>query len=128
MEKNENCTTLVLGASENPDRTSYTAIEKLRQNGIKTYALGIRPGKVSDVAFITDPGEIPAFDILTLYINPGNQTEYESWICEKWKPRKVVFNPGSENPVLAFKAASAGIKVEYACTLILLSLGKYCNQ
>jgi len=122
----EDYSTLVLGASLKPERASNQAIHRLRAGNYKTIALGLRPGTVADVEIETDPGVVtPPFDTLTLYLNPKRQAEFEQQILEVWKPRRIIFNPGTENPAFIEKAHAAGIKTEVACTLVLLSLGKF---
>ncbi len=117
-------TTLVIGASENPNRYSNMAIKMLRKHDYPVKALGLREGKVLDVE-IKKPGfEFKDIDTVTLYVGPQNQPAYYDYILNL-KPRRVIFNPGTEN--LAFEKAltNAGIETEQACTLVLLSTGAY---
>lgn len=122
MEHNKK--TLVLGASENPDRYSYRAIKKLQAHGYEVAAIGNRKGKVDEVEILT--GEVPFQDIhtVTLYLNPTNQKPYYDYI-RSLKPKRVIFNPGAENEELERKLAQTGTNTLEACTLVMLSTGQY---
>lgn len=115
--------TLVVGASPNPARYGYIAVSRLRQYGHPVYAFGIRKGTIVDVS-ITDQWPKEVFDTVTLYLNPQVQKEYYDRILSL-KPKRVIFNPGTENPEFYGKLESAGIEVEVACTLVMLSLENY---
>ena len=118
-------TTLVLGASLKTERYSNKAIRKLRANNIPTLAVGLRPGTVADVEINTDIKAIPQpIDTVTLYINPKRQEEFYDAIIAL-KPRRVIFNPGSENYDFMRILNEEGIESEAACTLVLLSMDSY---
>jgi uncharacterized protein len=117
--------TLVIGASTNPERYSFKAITSLRLHKKDVVALGLKAGKVADVDFVTSTSDIAAtIDTVTLYINPKLQEPYQQFILDL-KPRRVIFNPGTENPVFADLLAQADIKPIEACTLVMLSIGTY---
>lgn len=117
-------TTLVIGASENPDRYSNMAIKMLRRYDFPVCAIGLREGKVLDVE-IKKPGyKIENIDTVTLYVGPQNQAIYYDYILDL-KPRRVIFNPGTENSAFEQALNNAGIETEEACTLVLLSTGAY---
>lgn len=117
-------TTLVIGASENPDRYSNMAIKMLRKYDYPVKAIGLREGKVADVE-IKKPGFMfENIDTVTLYVGPQNQPAYYDYILNL-KPRRVIFNPGTENPAFEQALNIAGIETEEACTLVLLSTGAY---
>lgn len=117
--------TLVLGASTNPARYSNLAIRSLRLRGHPVVAIGKRTGTVEDVGIQTErPPSIPDLDTVTLYLNARNQEQYRDYMLEL-RPRRIIFNPGAENPALARDAAAAGIDTMEACTLVLLSTGQY---
>lgn len=119
----ENKTTLVIGASENPDRYSNMAIRLLRKHNFEVTALAKRNGKVCDVSIQT---EFPEGNIhtVTLYIGRHRQAEYYSKIITL-NPKRVIFNPGTENPELYTLLGQNGIEAVKACTLFLLSSGQY---
>ena len=116
--------TLVLGASLNPSRYSNIAILKLRANKIPVIALGLKKGVVGDVVIDTERKQFNDIDTVTLYVNPSRQKEYYQYIISL-QPRRVIFNPGTENSELMELLHSNDIESEVACTLVLLSLKKY---
>lgn len=118
--------TLVIGASENPERYSYKAIQFLLNKNHAVHALGLKPGKVNGVEFKTGFPEFPKgeIDTVTLYVGPKNQAVYYDYII-KLKPRRVIFNPGTENPEFFDLLRKAGIELEIACTLVLLNTNSY---
>lgn len=116
--------TLVLGASTHPYRYSYLAIHKLRRSGHEVVAIGKKAGQVNDVQIQTDPELFPDIDTVTLYMNPKIQEEYYEYIVAL-HPKRVVFNPGTENPDLYEILETEGIAYEIACTLVLLGTNQY---
>jgi uncharacterized protein len=116
--------TLVLGASANPSRYSNLAINSLRRYNHPVVAIGKRSGIVGDTPVEIIPRDIEGLDTITLYLNPGNQRQYYDYIM-KLKPRRIIFNPGTENDELAKMAQDKGIQPLEACTLVLLSTGQY---
>ena len=116
--------TLVIGASENPERYSNKAINALRLHNHGVFALAKRGGKVNDVIIQTAFPEGKNIHTVSMYIGPQRQSEYYDQI-EALKPQRVIFNPGTENDVFASRLRAIGIEVEEACTLVLLSLGIY---
>lgn len=119
----ENKKTLVIGASENPERYSYKAIRALRFNNHDVVALAKRHGKVEDVEFQTSFPE-EEIHTVTLYIGAQRQPEYYSSILNL-KPKRVIFNPGTESEVFTQLLEANGIEAVEACTLVMLSIGIY---
>jgi predicted CoA-binding protein len=115
--------TLVLGASEKPDRYSNRAIRMLRDYGYATLAHGNKAGLVLDVPI---ERELPKAkcDTITLYLSAKNQSDFIAPILEM-KPRRVIFNPGTENAEFEQMLEENGIEATRACTLVLLSTGQY---
>ena len=116
--------TLVLGASDNPSRYSYLAVNALQSKGHSVIAIGKRSGKVGEVSIETAPRHIDNLDTVTLYLNAGNQQQYYPYILSM-HPKRIIFNPGAENDELAAMATQHGILPQEACTLVLLSTGQY---
>jgi predicted CoA-binding protein len=116
--------TLVLGASSNPNRYSHRAIEQLRKHGHEVIAVGIDEGQVADVEIQKEFPKDLGVDTVTLYLNPDRQKQYYALILAL-RPRRIIFNPGSENAEFSEKAESLGILTEEACTLVLLSTNQY---
>ena len=116
--------TLVIGASENPERYSYLAVERLQKQGHPVIALGRKSGKIRDTNIVTEfPKEQPV-DTVTLYVNPELQKQYINDIL-LLHPKRLIFNPGTENEELFDLAKANGIEPLEACTLVLLSTGQY---
>lgn len=116
--------TMVLGASDNPNRYSYLAINKLHAYGHPVVAIGRKKTMVNNIEVMTGtPGE-EDIDTITLYLNPTNQIPYYNYILSL-KPRRIIFNPGTENPNLEALANQKGIDTLEACTLVMLSTGQY---
>jgi len=116
--------TLVLGASTNPERFSYMAVRKLKYGNIPVVAVGLREGEISGV-MIEKP--FPVFEdihTVTIYMGPKNLIVYYDYILSL-KPKRVIFNPGTESPEFAERLSSAGIEVVNACTLIMISNNQY---
>jgi uncharacterized protein len=121
MEKKK---TLVIGASANPARYSYLALKKLSEHDHPVAAIGKRKGTVGSVEISTEQQPLTNIDTITLYLNPINQKQYYHYILSL-NPKRIIFNPGAENEELSSLAKQKGIKVQDACTLVLLSTGQY---
>ena len=115
---------LVIGASENPDRYAYKAIAALVAHGHEVKALGLKKGTVAGVEFDTEQLAYSAIDTVSLYVGPKNQSSYYDYI-EQLNPKRVLFNPGTENADFQVRLQAKGIQVEEACTLVLLSTNQY---
>ena len=113
-----------MGASDNPQRYSFLAINRLRSKGHPVVAIGKKQAKVGDVDIDTGQKAFPDIDTVTLYLNPGLQEQYYDYILSL-HPKRIIFNPGAENPALEGLAKANGIQPMYACTLVLLSTGQY---
>lgn len=116
--------TMVLGASENPGRYSNLAINRLLDHQHEVIAIGKSKGMIRNVAIGTEQINVEGVDTITLYLNPDNQKKYYDYILSV-KPKRIIFNPGTENIELESLAEGAGIKTMEACTLVLLSTGQY---
>lgn len=116
--------TLVLGASANPSRYSYLAINRLRNHNHPVVAIGRKNEKVSDVEVETEKKPFDDVDTVTLYLNPRNQQQYYDYILSL-NPKRIIFNPGAENEELADLAHQKGIQTMEACTLVMLGTGQY---
>jgi predicted CoA-binding protein len=116
--------TVVIGASTNPERYAHRAVRELRYHGHPVIALGLKPGQIADVNIHTDRPQIDHVDTVTLYVGPANQEFWQDYILQL-KPKRVIFNPGTENSAFAKLLESKGIASEESCTLVLLSIGNY---
>jgi predicted CoA-binding protein len=120
----DNKKTLVLGASDNPSRYSYLAIQRLRQHGHPVVAIGRKNTKVMDVPIGKEKEPFTEVDTVTLYLNPRNQEEYYDYILSL-HPHRIIFNPGTENEELVQMAKKKNIQSIEACTLVMLSTNQY---
>lgn len=116
--------TLVVGASANPERYAYKAIQMLRAHQHTVKAYGLREAWVDDVHIQTALPEGTSPDTITLYVGPDRQQTLIAPLLAL-KPRRIIFNPGTENPDFIRQAKQNGVKTEIACTLVLLSTGQY---
>ncbi|MDF2431429.1 MAG: hypothetical protein JWP44_1060 [Mucilaginibacter sp.] len=116
--------TLVLGATPNSSRYAYLAANRLVRNGHSIVNVGIKEGEVAGVP-IEKPETIHTdIDTITLYVGPQHQESLYDYILQT-HPKRIIFNPGTENSELKRMAEDKGIETEYACTLVLLSIGQY---
>lgn len=116
--------TLVIGASPKPERYSNKALNMLHAYHHETEALGLRATNYEHGSIDVGFPEYEDIDTITVYLGPRNQQPYYDHILSL-NPRRVIFNPGTENPELYQILDEAGIAYEQACTLVLLSTGQY---
>jgi predicted CoA-binding protein len=116
--------TVVIGASENPQRYSFLAVNRLRANGHPVVAIGRRNGQVGDTQITKEHPPLEHVDTVTLYLNPTLQQEYYDYIFSL-HPKRIIFNPGTENTELIAMARERGIEAKEACTLVMLSTGQF---
>ena len=120
MEK----TTLIIGASTNPERYSYKAAERLISHGHAIKMIGRREGVLFENKIYDSLEQFDDIDTVTLYVGPQHQPAYYDYIVSL-DPRRVIFNPGTENPDFYDILKKADITCEVACTLVLLSTDQY---
>ncbi len=125
MQKNKK-KTVIIGASTNPWRFSYKAAHMLLEHGHAIVPVGIKKGDVLgfDILDIRQQPKVEDVDTVTLYINPQNQRPWYEYILQL-SPKRIIFNPGTENPELAQKAEEKGIFVMNHCTLVMLQSGVF---
>ena len=116
--------TVLIGASTDPTRYAYKAANSLVNHGHEIIPLGIKSGKVAGQDIILNKPELQNIDTVTLYVGPQNQTGWIDYIINL-KPKRILFNPGTENKALMDKAKENQIEVVEGCTLVMLSIGTY---
>jgi len=116
--------TLVIGASTKPERFSYIAVKRLVVSNIPVIAVGLREGEVSGVRIQKLFPDVSNIHTVTLYVGPKNQAVYYDYII-KINPKRVIFNPGTENILFEDILRKQGIEVVKGCTLIMLDNGTY---
>ncbi len=115
--------TLVVGASTNPDRYANKAARALLEKGHEIMLYGLNTGEIAGQKIYI---EFPFCDChtVTMYVGPRNQHDMYNYII-KLKPKRVIFNPGTENPEFYKLLEKNNIEYLEACTLVLLSLNSY---
>ncbi|MEC5129276.1 CoA-binding protein [Verrucomicrobiales bacterium BCK34] len=116
---------VILGASNRPDRYAYKAFATLRKYGHEPVPVHPALGDIEGVTVMPDlPSVRGQIDTVTLYVNPKISEPLVAEIIAL-KPRRVIFNPGTESALLVKELEEAGISAEEACTLVLLETGQF---
>ena len=118
--------TLIVGATPNTTRYAYMAADRLTQHKHEIIPIGIKQGEVfgKDILPIRQFPELPAIDTITMYIGPRHQAEYIDYLLGL-KPKRIIFNPGTENDSFMERAAVQGIEVVEGCTLVMLQTATF---
>jgi len=116
--------TLILGATPNAERYSFMATALLVEKGYAVYPFGIKKGEILSTPIMNEWPSNEPIDTVTLYLGPSAQEVYYNAIIDL-KPRRIIFNPGTENPILNNLAIEKGIETIEACTLVMLKTGQY---
>lgn len=117
--------TVVIGASENEDRYSYKATVSLKRHGHTVFPVGLRKGTIMGEPIQTGHPTVENVDTVTLYVGPQNQSKELIDYVTGLNPKRIIFNPGTENAAFEQLAKQKGITTLEACTLVLLSIGSY---
>jgi predicted CoA-binding protein len=116
--------TLVFGASLKEDRYSNRAVRLLLSNGHEVLAYGFQDGQIETVNLDTKMLRYENIDTISMYLSPKRQKAYYKYIIGL-NPRRIIFNPGTENPEFYNHLRDTEIDFEEACTLVLLSINQY---
>lgn len=119
--------TIVLGASDNPERYAYKAVSFLQSIHQPVYPVGIRKGEVLGLNIlpdINDPSIPEEIHTVTLYMNPIHQKDWYQKILDL-NPKRVIFNPGTENPEFEEMLEERGIETTESCTLVMVRTGVF---
>ncbi len=118
--------TVIIGATTNPSRYAYLAAERLTRAGHDIVPVGIKKGEVlgEKILNIREEPQISDVDTITMYIGPQHQPEYYDYLIGL-NPKRIIFNPGTENPEFVSQLNEKGIESEYACTLVMIGSGVY---
>jgi uncharacterized protein len=113
--------TVVVGATDNQSRYAFLAANMLQEYDHNVVPLGIKKGNVMghEILDIRTKPEIKDVDTITLYIGPHRQPEWYEYLLSL-KPKRIIFNPGTENPEFEKLAEDKGIETLEACTLVML--------
>ncbi len=115
---------VIIGASDNPDRYSYKAAKALLDKGFEIVLVGLKKKSVLNHEILIDIPDNLEGNVVTLYVGPQNQEPYFNALLAA-SPRKVIFNPGTENEKLQSLLNENNIPWEEACTLVKLSLNQF---
>jgi predicted CoA-binding protein len=116
--------TLIVGATPNPERYAYLAAKNLLKHGYEIELFGIKKGNIDGHEILNDLDQIKDIDTVTMYVGPKNQPPYYEGIINL-RPRRVIFNPGTENPEFYHLLRQQHIEIEVACTLVMLAARTY---
>jgi predicted CoA-binding protein len=116
--------TLIVGASAKPDRYAYMAAVKLQQHGYPIVQIALREGEAAGQPILAGQPELHDIHTVTLYVGPQHQPAYYDYLL-LLRPKRVIFNPGTENAALEALLTEAGIEWLHACTLTMLAIGQY---
>lgn len=119
-------TVAVLGASPKPERYSNKAIRMLREYGHTVLPVNPAQQEIEGIRVLPNVDALPQgqVDTVTMYLSPQHSANLLPGLL-RLQPKRVIFNPGAENPALERGLEKAGITVEEACTLVLLRTGQY---
>ncbi len=118
--------TLIVGATVNPSRYAYFAASRLAKAGIPFIPIGIKSGEVfgEEIRDLRSKPSLENIHTITLYVGTANQEEWIDYLISL-SPKRIIFNPGTENPVFFKKATDQGILALEACTLVMISSGQF---
>ncbi len=118
--------TVIIGATENKSRYAFLAAQMLHENDIEFIPVGIKRGNVlgNEILDLRNKPSIENIDTITLYINAGHQPEWYDYLI-KLKPKRIIFNPGTENPDFEKILEENSIEAVEACTLVMLRSNQY---
>ena len=116
--------TLILGATDNPQRYAYLAAERLQRHGHEFIPVGMKKGEVLGKSILNDKPAVSDVDTITMYVGTRNQADLYEYILSL-KPKRVIFNPGTENEKLEELLIQNKIEPVIGCTLVMLSAGTF---
>ena len=116
---------VVLGASPKEERYSNKAVKMLQEYGHTIFPISPRKCEIYGLETISSMAEIKtSVDTVTVYVGPAQSTDLAAGIIAL-RPKRVIFNPGTESELLEKQIAVAGIEVIHACTLVLLRTNQF---
>lgn len=118
--------TVIIGATTNTNRYAYMAAERLDRANVEFVPVGIKKGSVlgNPILHIRDKPMIEDVHTITMYIGPQNQPEWYDYLLSL-KPKRILFNPGTENRAFQEMARKNKVEVVEGCTLVMLGAGTY---
>jgi predicted CoA-binding protein len=118
--------TVIVGATPNPSRYAFLAAQRLTDHDHEIVPVGLKKGTVQgkNILDIRQKPAIDQVDTITLYIRAEHQKEWYNYFLSL-KPKRIIFNPGTENEELEKLAEQNGIEALEACTLVMVGTGQY---
>lgn len=115
---------VVLGASPNPERFSYKAVKLLARHHYPVVAIGKREGFIESIPIVTGQPPLDNVHTVTMYLAPYHQGEIFDYVLSL-RPKRVIFNPGTESPEFEEWLQSYDIRIVRDCTLVMLATGRF---
>lgn len=118
--------TAIIGASTNPGRYAYIAAGMLTEYGHPILPMGIRAGEIygQEILNLREKPPVTDVDTITLYLAPKNQKEWYEYLLSL-RPKRIIFNPGTENQEFMRLAKAQNIEIVEGCTLVMLRTNQY---
>jgi predicted CoA-binding protein len=118
--------TVIIGATTNPGRYAYLAARMLKEYNHEIVPVGIKDGAVfgEEILNIFQRPAVKDVHTVTLYIGPQRQPEHVDYILSL-QPKRIIFNPGTENEEFIRRAKEQGVETLEACTLVMLRSLQY---
>lgn len=118
--------TVIIGATTDPSRYAYLAARMLTHYNNEIVPIGIKKGEVfgARILSIFEKPQVADVHTITMYIGPQRQPEWYQYLLGL-KPKRIIFNPGTENLTLEKMAEDRGIEVVQGCTLVMLRSNQY---
>ncbi len=118
--------TVVIGASTNPGRYAYIAANLLDDYGHEVVPVGIKKGELvgKKILNLREEPAIDNVDTVTIYVGPQHQPEWYDYLLGL-QPKRIIFNPGTENAEFEKMARDKDIETVHGCTLVMLRASQY---
>ncbi|MEZ4808109.1 MAG: CoA-binding protein [Flavobacteriales bacterium] len=116
--------TIVLGASEKPHQYAHMAVQRLVGADHPVHAVGRRAGRIGAVPIDTQIDPTFPVHTVTMYLSEKNQQDWQERLLSP-RPKRVIFNPGAENPAFEKELERTGVEVVHGCTLVMLATVVY---
>ena len=118
-------TVAIIGASDKPERYSNMAMHVLKEHGYEVVLVNPYKSRIEGQRCYKSVDEFEGkIDTVTLYVNPARFHDHINDVI-KAAPRRVIMNPGTEDAQHQKALTESGIKVQQACTLVLLSQNQF---
>lgn len=107
---------VVYGYSDNPDRYSNMAYNLLNDYHHETFKFNPREQVAADLP--------ESCDTVSLYMSATISDKFSEPLL-KMRFKRIIINPGAENPALEKTLADKGVEVIHGCTLVMLKTDQF---